>query len=150
MYQKPSLVIESQHQNDCLLFVCTYCKFKIRGEYVHQTPIRTFTHWLLNLIDLLIVLSGHAWCNMFHILSILEVSHSDVIIVIMSSLVTLVTGCCVPWLHVKQTRNGVDNCAWIPVFHLLMFKGRITEVIYIRDMNPITICQIRGYKLNLI
>ena len=32
---------------------------------------------------------------------------------------TLVTGYCVPWLHVKQTRNGVDNWSWIGLFPLL-------------------------------
>ena len=32
---------------------------------------------------------------------------------------TLVTGYCVPWLHVKQTRIGVDKCCRTPVFSLL-------------------------------
>ena len=46
--------------------------------------------------------------TIFDFRSILDVFRHDVIIVT-SSLFTLVTGYCVPWLHVKPTRNGVDN-----------------------------------------
>ena len=45
--------------------------------------------------------------------------HYDVIIVT-SSLVTMVTGYCVPWPHVKQTQHGIDKCGRIGVFPLLL------------------------------
>ena len=56
--------------------------------------------------------------DIFDILRILEVFYQDVIIMT-SSKVNLITGYCVPWLHVKQTRNGVDKWRSIGVFPLL-------------------------------
>ena len=49
-----------------------------------------------------------------------EEFHYDVIIVT-SSLVTLATGYCVPWLYIKQTRIGVDKWHRIGNFPLLTF-----------------------------
>ena len=42
----------------------------------------------------------------------------------------LVTGYCVPWLHVKQTRIGVDKWFWIPVFPLLTL-GSISNLTFL-------------------
>ena len=56
----------------------------------------------------------------FDILNIQEIFYHDVITVT-SSLVTLVKGCNVPLLHVKQTRIGVDKCARARNFPLFLF-----------------------------
>ena len=65
----------------------------------------THFHWLIT----------SWWCNMsdiFDLLNILEMLyyHMD----------TLATGYCIPWFHVKQTRIGIDNCARIGDFPLLL------------------------------
>ena len=56
----------------------------------------------------------HVWRNfsdIFYIRSIPETYYYH--------LDTLVTGYCVPWLHVKQTQIGIDKWRRTPVFHLL-------------------------------
>ena len=50
--------------------------------------------------------------DIFDLLNILEMLYYHVD--------TLVTGYCVPWLYVKQTRIGVDKWFWIGNFPLLM------------------------------
>ena len=57
---------------------------------------------------------SHVWRNMsdiFYIRSIPETFYYH--------LDTLVTGHCVQWLHVKQTRNGIDKCGPTLDFPLL-------------------------------
>ena len=85
----------------CTKFWYEKCNF---WDLTHfQWPV---TSWWRNLSDI------------FDILSNPEEFHYDVINVT-SSLVTLVAGYCVPWLHVKQTRIGVDKWHRIGTFPLL-------------------------------
>ena len=76
--------------------------------------------------------------DIFDILRILEVFYQDVIIMT-SSKVNLITGYCVPWLHVKQTRIGVDKWRRISIFPLLDFNHvrRITIIfVAIQAVQP--------------
>ena len=66
---------------------------------------------------------------LFYIINISEMFYYHVIIVT-SSLVTLITGHCVPWLHVKQTRNGVDNCPWIGLFPSTTTATHICSIVW--------------------
>ena len=96
---------------------------------LNQTLVQTFTHSLFNLMDpsFFINLPGHVWrtlSDIFGILSIPEIFHHNVI-TLTSLLVTLVTWYCVPWLHVKQTWNGVDKCNQISFFPPLFFPDDI-------------------------
>ena len=127
-----------------------------------------FTHPHLRLIYLLLkFMDSHAMaekiykCMIFDLFSVAADVIHDVICQYnisysMSSLVTLVRGCCVSWLHVKQIRIGVDKCRWIPVSlylypcSILCYMESLKAFVGILDMKEIKIsCNGRGiYPFN--
>ena len=94
----------------CTKFWYEKCNFWYLTHF--QWPV---TSWWRNLSDI------------FYIHSIPEMLYYH--------LDTLVTGYCVPCLHVKQTRIGVDKCFWIGNFPLLISYNTLKNVPKIENFS---------------